>query len=82
MDRLASIEVLVAVADAGSLSAAARRLGMPIANVDGSVIDRAELGVGDDADTGFLDSTIGLVWRSLVLYLLMLLLLGIAKAMS
>lgn len=70
---------IVLAAGAGALGV---RLGMPIANVDGSVIDRAELGVGDDADTGFLDSTIGLVWRSLVLYLLMLLLLGIAKAIS
>ena len=39
MDRLASIEVLVAVADAGSLSAAARRLGMPIATVSRNLSD-------------------------------------------
>ena len=33
MDRLAAIGVFVAVADAGSLSAAGRRLGMPLATV-------------------------------------------------
>jgi DNA-binding transcriptional LysR family regulator len=37
MDRLDSMSVLVAVADAGSLSAAARRLGMPLATVSRKV---------------------------------------------
>ncbi len=70
---------IVLAAGAGALGV---RLGMPIVNVDGSVSDRPELGVGDEADAGFLDSTVGLVWRALVLYLLMLLLLGVAKAVS
>jgi len=70
---------IVLAAGAGALGV---RLGMPIVNVDGSASDRPELGVGEDADTAFLDSTIGLVWRALVLYLLMLLLLGVAKAVS
>src|SRR5450830_2102551 len=33
MDRLESMSILVAVADAGSLSAAGRRLGVPLATV-------------------------------------------------
>src|SRR4029079_12813445 len=33
MDRLAAISVFIAVADAGSLSAAGRRLGMPLTTV-------------------------------------------------
>ena len=37
MDRLDAMSVLVAVADAGSLSAAARRLGMPLATVSRKV---------------------------------------------
>lgn len=70
---------IVLAAGAGAIGV---RLGMPIVNVDGTVSDRPELGVGDEADVGFLDSTVGLVWRALVLYLLMLLLLGVAKAVS
>jgi adenosylcobinamide-phosphate synthase len=55
------------------------KLGMPILE-DGTLIDRPQLGVGDEADTGFLDSTVGLVWRALILWLLVLLLLGLANA--
>ena len=33
----------------------------------GEVGDRPELGLGEDADPDFMQSTIGLVWRSLVL---------------
>ena len=33
MDRLAAINVFVAIAEAGSLSAAGRRLGMPLSTV-------------------------------------------------
>ncbi|MEM9591082.1 MAG: LysR family transcriptional regulator [Pseudomonadota bacterium] len=33
MDRLAAIRVFVAIADAGSLSAAGERLGMPLTTV-------------------------------------------------
>lgn len=54
------------------------RLGMPI-DAGGSLVDRPELGVGDDADPDFMQSTIGLVWRSLVVALLLLTLLGIAS---
>ena len=57
------------------------RLGMPYLSESGSV-DRPELGLGDDADIGFLDSTIGLVWRALVVILFILLLVAIARALS
>ncbi|TSA14192.1 MAG: CobD/CbiB family protein [Betaproteobacteria bacterium] len=57
------------------------RLGMPF-QAEQSPVDRPELGLGDDADVGFLDSTIGLVWRALVVILCLLLLLAIARAMS
>ena len=46
------------------------RLGMPVHDVVqemGEVGDRPELGLGEDADPDFMQSTIGLVWRSLVL---------------
>jgi adenosylcobinamide-phosphate synthase len=40
---------------------------------------RPELGVGEEADTDFLQSTVGLIWRTLVLWLLLLLLLEVAS---
>jgi adenosylcobinamide-phosphate synthase len=52
------------------------RLGMPLGN--GDVAGRPELGVGDEADADFMQSTIGLVWRTLVVALLLLTLLGVA----
>jgi cobalamin biosynthesis protein CobD/CbiB len=55
------------------------RLGMPIL-AGGAVLDRPELGLGEPADTGHLDSTIGLVWRALVVWLLLLLLIALAGA--
>ncbi len=57
------------------------RLGMPILS-ELSPVDRPELGLGEEADAGFLDSTIGLVWRALVVILFILMLLAIARALS
>lgn len=57
------------------------KLGMPVTEGD-AVIDRPELGLGDEADSGFLDSTVGLVWRALVMWLLMLLMLSVASVAS
>jgi adenosylcobinamide-phosphate synthase len=57
------------------------RLGMPFLSAL-SPVDRPELGLGDEADIGFLDSTIGLVWRALVVVLFILLLLAIARALT
>lgn len=53
------------------------RLGMPI-HESGEVIERPEMGVGDEADADFMQSTIGLIWRTLVLACLVLALLGVA----
>ena len=57
------------------------RLGMPvhetIQEMDESG-DRPELGLGEDADPDFMQSTIGLVWRSLVLGLAVLALIWIS----
>jgi adenosylcobinamide-phosphate synthase len=57
------------------------RLGMPVLT-ELSPVDRPELGLGDEADLGFLDSTVGLVWRALVVILFILMLLAIARALS
>lgn len=57
------------------------RLGMPFLS-ELNPVDRPEMGMGDDADLGFLDSTVGLVWRALVVILFILLLLAIARAFS
>ncbi|HEY8887947.1 MAG TPA: CobD/CbiB family protein [Gallionella sp.] len=57
------------------------RLGMPIPQ-GGLLVDRAELGMGDDADLDFMQSTVGLVWRSVVLWLIMLLLLSLASLLG
>ena len=57
------------------------RLGMPVHEVIqemGEVGDRPELGLGEDADPDFMQSTIGLVWRSLVLGLAVLALVAVS----
>jgi len=69
---------IVLAAGAGAIGV---RLGMPVV-INGELIDRPELGVGDPADVPYLDTTVGLVWRALVLYLLMLLIIGVAKVVS
>lgn len=53
------------------------RLGMPVRE-EGDMADRPELGLGDDADADFMQSTVGLVWRTLVMALLVLALLWVA----
>lgn len=60
---------------AGSLGV---RLGLPIPQ-GGMLLDRPELGVGDDADADFMRSTVGLVWRSVVFWLILLLLMTLAS---
>lgn len=57
------------------------RLGMPIPQ-GGMPFDRPELGVGDEADADFMQSTIGLVWRSVVFWLALLLLLTLASLLG
>ena len=66
---------ILLAAGAGALGV---RLGMSVGSEDG-LGDRPELGVGDDADVDFMQSAVGLVWRTLVMALLLLTLLGIAS---
>jgi len=54
------------------------RLGQPILEA-GEITQRPELGLGEEADADFMQSGIGLVWRTLVLCLLLLTLLGVAS---
>jgi len=54
------------------------RLGAPIGQ-SGELNERPELGLGDEADVDFMQSTIGLVWRTLVLCLLLLALFWVAS---
>ena len=53
------------------------RLGLPIPQ-GGLPLDRPELGIGEEADAEFMQSTVGLVWRALVFWMIILLLLGLA----
>lgn len=69
---------IILASGAGALGV---RLGMPLAESDG-LTERPDLGLGDEADVDFMQSTVGLVWRALVLWLLALLLLGIASWMG
>lgn len=71
-DRAAGI---LLASGAGALGV---RLGMPVVE-SGEVTERPELGLGEEADADFMQSGIGLVWRTLVLCLLLLTLLGIAS---
>lgn len=57
------------------------RLGMPVAQ-DSLQAERPELGIGDAADVDFMQSAVGLVWRAMVFWLIMLLLLSIASLAS
>ena len=62
--------------DAGVLLAAGAgamgvRLGMPVQEVDGAQ-PRPELGLGEEADGPFLDTTVGMLWRALVLWVAVL----------
>ena len=59
-------EGLLLAAGAGALGV---RLGQPVRDtLDGE--DRPELGLGDEADADYMQSTVGLVWRTLLLFLL------------
>jgi len=68
------VGVLLA-AGAGALGV---RLGMPLTAIEGMEV-RPELGVGETADAPFLDGVVGLVWRALVVWLFLLVLLSLAR---
>lgn len=66
---------ILLAAGAGALGV---RLGMPVYE-SGEITERPELGLGEDADVDFMQSTVGLVWRAMVLCLLLLLLFQLAS---
>jgi cobalamin biosynthesis protein CobD/CbiB len=66
---------VVLAAGAGAMGV---RLGMPVQEVEG-MQPRPELGVGEPADGPFLDSTVGLVWRALVVWIFVLVLVTVAR---
>jgi cobalamin biosynthesis protein CobD/CbiB len=70
-DRSAGI---VLAAGAGAMGV---RLGMPVQEMEG-MHARPELGVGELADGPFLDSTVGLVWRALVVWVFALIVISLA----
>jgi adenosylcobinamide-phosphate synthase len=70
-----SEEGVVLASGAGALGV---RLGQPIPK-GGEPFDRPELGVGEEADADFMQSTVGLVWRALVFWMILLFLLTAAS---
>ena len=56
------------------------RLGMPLAAGDAPL--RPELGVGEDADAPALDATVGLLWRALVVWVFVLILLSAGRLLG
>jgi adenosylcobinamide-phosphate synthase len=66
---------IVLAAGAGALGV---KLGMPLTEVEG-LQPRPELGLGDAADAPHLDSTVGLLWRALVLWVFILIILTVAR---
>jgi cobalamin biosynthesis protein CobD/CbiB len=66
---------IVLAAGAGALGV---KLGMPLTETEG-LYPRSELGLGEPADAPFLDSTVGLLWRALVLWVFVLVILTVAR---
>jgi cobalamin biosynthesis protein CobD/CbiB len=67
---------IVLASGAGALGV---RLGGPLAVVAGEPDFRPELGLGEEPDADLLPGAVGLVWRALVLWLLLILLLTLAN---
>lgn len=70
-----SAEGIVLASGAGALGV---RIGLPVNEANGWA-HRPELGLGNRADAKYVDSAVSLAWRVLGLWLLMLLLLTLAK---
>jgi adenosylcobinamide-phosphate synthase len=68
---------IVLAAGAGALGV---KLGMPLSEVEG-LYPRSDLGLGEEADAPFLDSAVGLLWRALVLWVFVLLVIALARAL-
>jgi len=66
---------IVLAAGAGAMGV---RLGMSLQTASGAEEVRAELGVGESADGPLLDRTVGLLWRALVVWVFVLLLVSMA----
>ncbi len=69
------VQGIVLAAGAGALGV---RLGDPL-EYEGRVEVRPELGLGDEADADHVDSAVGLIWRTVALWLAVLLLLTLAQ---
>jgi len=63
---------------AGGAGALGVRLGQPLPQ-DGMPLGRPELGIGDEADADFMQSAIGLLWRTVLFWLMLLVLLNLAR---
>ena len=57
------------------------RLGQPI-HQSSEILERPELGTGDEAEIEYLQSFVGLVRRTLVLYFLVMMMMGITRLVS
>ena len=58
------------------------RLGEPLRAVDGGVIYRPEIGLGDIAEADYLQSAVGLIWRALLLWLVVIFMLSLVAWVS
>ena len=66
---------VVLAAGAGAMGV---RLGMPVQELEG-MQPRPEIGVGDPAEGPFLDSTVGLLWRAVVVWVFALIVISVAR---
>jgi adenosylcobinamide-phosphate synthase len=55
------------------------RLGNPLRLEDGTYEERPELGLGEEPDVPYLDSTVGLIWRALVLWLALIFIVSVVR---
>jgi cobalamin biosynthesis protein CobD/CbiB len=68
-------EGILLASGAGALGV---RLGKTIVQ-DSSPVFRPEIGIDEEADVDFMQSTVGLVWRALVFWMILLLLLTLSR---
>ena len=48
----------------------------------GSMAFRPEIGTGDEADADYMQSAVGLIWRALVLWMFLVLIVTVAHALG